>query len=439
MPTQPDSSRSIALDVFRGLTMAGMILVSNPGGPLNYAPLEHAAWNGWTPTDLVFPSFAFILGVALTFSLASRRARTEWQGLSLFDWLVPILLVAKFGQMLAGQTAGFTHPPVPSIGGYNFFFAAMAVLLVLLPQLERRAVKHGGSLVLQVIHRGFVLFALGFVWDFDATNPAGFRVLGVLQRLGIVYLVAGLIVLNTRRAVQAAWAGGLLAIYWVLMKSVPVPGHGAGVLTMEGNLAGYVDRLILGRAHMYEPRPLPYWDPEGILGSIPAVATGLLGALAGGWMREEHPAMQKIGRLLLAGIVLLVVGLSLNPWFPINKNLWSPSFVLVTGGFDFILLGACIWVVDFKLVRRPFLPFIVLGSNSILIYVLSGTFMHYAGEISGGTMNGVAISAKDAAYQYGFAWWLSPQNASLGMALAYVALWMAIAGVLYHRRKFIKI
>jgi predicted acyltransferase len=432
-------NRSSALDVFRGLTMAGMILVINPGGHLSYAPLEHAEWNGWTPTDLIFPSFAFILGVALMYSLASRRARTEWKGLSLFDWIVPILAVIQYAIRIWTMTGGFTHAPDPPLDGYDLFFVAVFILLIALPQLERRATRYGGSRFLQVVHHGFLIFALGFVADFNPLHPATFRPAGVLQRLGIVYLFAGLIILFTRRRGQIAFVAGLLLVYWILMKYVPVPGYGAGMLTMAGNFAGYVDRLIIGRAHMYLPQPLPYWDPEGILGAIPAIATGLIGALAGGWLLEEKAVARKIPGLVVAGALLLSAGLILSAWFPINKNLWSPSYVLFVGGIDFVLLAACIWVVDVKGVKQSLLPFIVLGSNAILIYVLYGSLLHTAGNIPGGTLNGAAISITDAAYYYLFASWLNPYNASLAMALAYVALWMVIAGVLYRRKVFVKV
>ena len=425
-------NRSWALDVFRGVILAGMILVSNPGGSSIYAPLEHAAWN-------VFPSFAFAIGAALVYALDARRTRSTWRGLGLLDWILPVLVVIKYAAKLTTQTDTFRHAADPPLGGYDIFFAVLLLLLVVLPRLERRAVNRGGGLSLQVMHHGFLIFALGFIWDFNAANAGGFRTLAVLQRLGIVYLFAGLILLKTSRRGQIAWAAALLAIYWVLMKSVPVPGYGAGVLTMEGNLAGYIDRLIIGPSHMYIPGPPTSWDPEGLLGAIPAVATALLGALAGGWMRAEKKIGATMAGLLIPGALLTIAGLALAPWFPVNKNLWSPTYVLLAGGIDFVLLAACIWWVDFKHVTKPFLPFIVLGANSILVYVLSGTIWHYLGEIPGGSLHGAVISLKDAIFERGFAGWLNPYNASLAMALAYVVLWTAIAGVLFRRKIFVRI
>ena len=432
-------NRSVALDVFRGLTMAAMILVSNPGGAQSYAALEHAAWNGWTPTDFVFPAFAFAIGVALMYSLASRRTHPEWDGLSLFDWITPILAVIQYLVKLLAQTDGFRHAPNPSIGSYDLFFATIIILLILLPQLERRAISTGGGPYLRLLHHGVLLFALGFIWNLDPTNAAGFRIMGVLQRLGIIYLIGGLIILKTGRQGQIAFVAGLLALYWTLMHFVPVPGYGAGVLTMEGNLAGYIDRVILGRAHLLIPKPLPYWDPEGLLGAIPATATLLLGALAGGWIREEKSLGRKVSGLLVVGSLLCLAGLWLDRWFPINKNLWSPPYVLFTGGVNCIVLGVCIWLADLRGIRKPLLPFVVLGANSILMYLLPSTILHYAASISAGTWNGVAINSNEAIYRSAFAPWLTPRNASLAMAIAYVVVWMIVAGVLYRRRVFVKL
>lgn len=436
---QLNPNRSLALDVFRGLTIAGMILVNNPGSPERYATLKHAAWDGWTLTDLVFPFFAFIVGVALTYAIANRRPRTEWPGLSLFDRITIGLLVVKWGIRIATQTGGLTHAPNPALGGWDLFLAILVVVVIALPLLHRRAVRRGGSRALEIVHHGVLLFALGFVWDLNAGNFGSYRLFGVLQRLGVIYLAVGLIVLTCRRRGQLLIAAGLLAIYWLLMVLVPVPGHGAGVLTDAGNLASYLDWWLLNHAGMYTGGPLPYWDPEGFLSTIPAIVTGLLGALAGGWLREERPMRGNVLGLLLWGGVLAATGLWCDRWFPINKNLWSPPFVLLTGGIALVTLAACVWLVDMKGVRRSVAPFLVLGSNSILLYLLSETVRHYLGEIPAGTVNGVEVNLWQALYHVAFASWLAPLNASLALAICYVALWAAVAGVLYRRRIFVRI
>ncbi len=427
-------NRSYALDVFRGLTLAGMILVNNPGGPQTYPILGHAAWNGLTIADLVFPSFAFILGVAVSYSLANRRARTEWQGLSLFDWLVPIMAVVLYAIKIAVQTGGFKHGLTPPLQVYDLIFPTIFLVSILLPQLERRACEKGGSLYLQVIHHGLLLLFVGFVWSFDPTNPGGYRILGVLHRLGFVYLFTALIVLKTDRRGQIAFAAGLLAFYWIVMKYISVPGCGAPHLTQECNMAGYIDNLLL-HGHLYRPG----WDPEGLFHTIPAIASGLLGCLAGGWLREEKPIGERMAGLFVAGNILIVVGMIMNISFPINKNLWSPSFVVVVGGFDMVVLAICVWFVDFKGVKKIVMPLVGLGANSIFLYLLSGTFMHYVSFIPAGKINGEKVALTSAFYQYVYTPWLNPFNSSLASALTYVAIWMCVGLYFYRKNIFIKL
>jgi predicted acyltransferase len=427
-------NRTLALDVFRGITISGMILVNNPGGSQSYAPLEHAAWHGWTPTDLVFPSFAFILGVAVSYSLANRRAKKEWAGLSLFDYILPILTFIMYIGKIMVQTGFLKHGLDPAITAWDLIFPVIFILSILLPQLERRACEKGGSLYLQVLHHGFLILATGFIWSFDPTNPGHFRILGVLQRLGLVYIFASLIVLNTDRRGQIIATAGLLGLYWALMKLVPVPGCGAGLLTRECNPAGYLDNILL-RGHLYTPN----WDPEGLLHTIPSIATGLLGCIAGDWLRAKKPIGERMAGLFVAGNILIVAGLCLNLYFPINKNLWSPTYVLFVGGIDMAALAICVWFIDFKGFKKQAAPLVAIGSNSIFVYLMSGFFIHYICLIPAGTQNGVAINAKQAFYNIFYGSWLSPCNASLALSLTYVAIWVGISMILYKKKVFIKI
>ncbi|MEW6202167.1 MAG: DUF5009 domain-containing protein, partial [bacterium] len=262
--TKDKPKRLLSLDVFRGITIAGMILVNNHGPDATpYAPLRHADWHGWTPTDLVFPFFVFIMGVSMAFSFARR---TE--------------------------------------SGHS----------------KRNFLRH-------IVKRSVILFVLGLLWNFDIMKLPYWRIMGVLQRLALVYLFASLIVLYTRRRGQAISAAALLALYWALMKLVPVPGFGAGDLSREGNLAGYIDNLLL-KGYLYTPT----WDPEGLLHTIPAIAGGLIGCLVGHWIRSDKGITEKISGLAVAGNIFIVAGLILHSWFPINKNLWSPSYVIFISG-----------------------------------------------------------------------------------------------------------
>ncbi|HEX5707738.1 MAG TPA: heparan-alpha-glucosaminide N-acetyltransferase domain-containing protein, partial [Pyrinomonadaceae bacterium] len=250
------AGRMVSLDVFRGITIAGMILVNNPGTwSAIHPPLAHAEWHGWTPTDLVFPFFLFIVGVSITLALSRRAER----------------------------------------GG------------------PRR------DLYLKILRRAAVIFALGLLLaGFPNYDLSTIRIPGVLQRIAVCYLVASVIFLNTRWRAQAVIAASLLLVYWAMMVLIPVPGYGAGDLGMEGNLAAYVDRAVLG-AHTWKP----VYDPEGILSTIPAIATTLGGVLTGHWLRSRRMELEKVAGLFVAGACLAVAGWMWGGWFPVNKALWT--------------------------------------------------------------------------------------------------------------------
>jgi predicted acyltransferase len=365
-----DSPRLQSLDVFRGLTVAGMLLVNNPGSwEQIYPPLEHAAWNGWTPTDLVFPFFLFIVGTAMAFALGRRlelgfRARQ----------LIPRIIWRG--------------------------------LLIILLGLFLNAVPH-------------------FQWDHV-------RFPGVLQRIGVVYLAAGVIFVVTGPATEALVAAILLVGYWLAMTRLALPGMPAGSLSMDANLAQYIDlRLFAG--HMWKTSS----DPEGLLSTIPAVATCLLGGLAGRWLRTDRPAGEKAAGLFVAGIVGILLGLLWDRWFPINKNLWTSSYVLFTAGMALQGLGACYTVIDIWNIRRWDWPFLVLGSNALAAFALSGLWARFliswhvgAGE-DRDTLGGWI-------YEHWFASWAGPLNGSLAFAVVTVLLFVAVLAVPYRRRWYLR-
>jgi len=364
-------ARLESLDVFRGLTTAGMILVSTPGTwTAVYAPLDHALWNGWTPTDLVFPFFLFAMGAAVPFALARRR------------------------------------------GG------------------PRRIRTH-------VLRRAAILFLLGLALNAIETTPPlqieTFRIPGVLQRIAIVYLVVAWLAEQTSWRVQAAIAGGLLVGYWLLLTIVPVPGAGAGVLTPAGNLASYVDRALLGR-HLLTP----LYDPEGLLSTLTATATALGGVLAGGWLiepRVHHRSMW----LLAGGASAIAIGLAWGRLFPINKNIWTSSFAVMSAGFAALVFAVCHLVVDASGWRAWSQPFAAFGRNPLAAYFLS---VGLDSVLTRWTLPDGG-SLKAFCYRVGFASWLRPccgaETASLAYAVAYVALWGVVLWELYRRRVFIAI
>jgi predicted acyltransferase len=354
-------SRLVALDAFRGATMALMVLVNNAGDGRNvYGPLRHSDWNGWTITDVVFPTFLWIVGVAITLSVGSR--------------------------------------------------------------LERGVAR--SALMRQVLRRALFLYALGLlVYLYPHFDFSTMRVLGVLQRIAICYLIASAIYLATTTVrARILWIVSLLAGYWLLMMLVPVPGFGSGRLDVEGNLAHYVDRMVLGQ-HNY--RSTKTWDPEGIVSTLPAIATTLFGILAGQLLRLKKSLVERTTVLFFIGNALLAVGLICDAWLPINKKLWTSSFALFTAGLAFILLAMFLYLVDHRGYRRVFQPFVIMGMNAIAIYMLS--------ELLAISLN--ALRLQDWIYRHFFVVLASPRNASLLWAVSFTLL-MYLAGYVMYRKKW---
>ena len=370
MPDSPLSQRLVSLDAFRGLTIAAMILVNNPGSWGNiYPPLAHAEWHGWTPTDLIFPFFLFIIGVSMTFSFAKR--------------------------------------------------------------LEDSDKSH---LYRQVFRRSAIIYGLGLLLsafpDFDFGN---LRYIGVLPRIAVVYLATSMLVLNLSRRAQVWVFAGLLLVYWGLMKLVPVPGFGAGVLTPEGNLAGWIDSVVLpGR--LYQGT----WDPEGLLSTLPAIATALSGVFTGYWLRSGRDRGVIARGMLGVGGLALVAGLVWSHWFPINKNLWTSSYVLFSTGAALSCLAICYWLIDVRGFRRWAQPAVVFGVNAIAAFVLSGLVTRLLIRIHV-PADPDPITLKQWIYETLFAYWASPVNASLAYAVTYLLLWWVLMALLYRRKIFIKI
>ncbi len=366
-----------SLDVFRGATVAAMLLVNNPGswGHI-YAPLAHAAWNGWTPTDLIFPFFVFIVGVAAVLSFASRRARGA-----------------------------------------------------------RRS-----DLVRKVVSRAAVIFAVGLVMNgFPTYDVGSIRIMGVLQRIALAYLVGGLIVLYTRERGRVVAAAILLYGYWALQTLVPVPGtHGrAGVLEPGLDLGAWIDRTVLGARHLWIYSAT--WDPEGLLSTMGAAATLLLGSLAGEWLRSDRSTHEKTVGLLLAGNLALALGLAWNAALPINKNLWTGSYAVFTAGFAAVTLAFSYWIVDVRGHGGAWTaPFVAFGTNAIAAFFLSGVFTRGLNLIRVGE-GARATSLYAWLYAHLFLPWLGPFDASLAFALTYVALFTALVMAMQRRGIAIKV
>jgi predicted acyltransferase len=386
-PTRPE--RTVSLDVFRGATIAAMILVNDPGSWSHvYPPLEHAEWNGWTPTDLIFPFFLFIVGVSLTLSFASRIARG----------------------------------------------------------ISRRA------LVFHVVRRSALIFFIGlFLNGFPSFDISSIRIMGVLQRIALCYLAAGLLYLFTFQTearageptrvcanlrVTAIVAITLLVGYWALLTFIPVPGYGAGHLGKDDNLSAYIDRSLLG-GHLWEESKT--WDPEGCLSTLPAIASLLVGILAGEWLRSNREGSRKALGLAIVGLVLLVVGRLLHPLFPINKNLWTSSFVLFTSGCAMLTLAACYWIADVRRLRTWAKPFLVFGTNAILAYALAALVSELSTDFEFTNATGRDTTAHGWIYQRFFVAHLSPINASLGFAIFFVLMIFLLLWPFYRWKVFLRV
>lgn len=357
--------RVLSVDALRGLTVAAMVLVNNPGTwRAVYPPLRHAEWHGWTPTDMVFPFFLFVVGVSIPLALGAIRA------------------------------PGGGHPAA------------------------------------RVLRRAAVIFTLGLLLHALPFFPlATLRIPGVLQRIAVCYLLAALLVLATAGTrgwrVQAGVAGALLAGYWLLMTQVAAPGQVPGDLTPAGNLAGYVDRVVLGPRHIWQATRV--YDPEGVLSTLPAVATTLLGVLAGHWLRAGRPAARAAGGLAAGGLAVAALGWLWGLSFPINKALWTSSYALLMAGLAAIALAGCHWLIEVRGRRGWAVPFAVLGVHALTLFFLSSLMAKLLVIVRVGA-GGPRLHAW--LFEHLFAPWASPVNASLAYALAYVLLWWAITWAL---------
>jgi len=353
-------ARLLSLDALRGITVAAMVLVNNPGTwRAVYPPLRHADWHGWTPTDLVFPFFLFIVGVSIPLSLGRR----------------------------AGE--GRERP-----------------------------------VLARVLRRSAVIFLLGIVLNgFPWFDWATLRIPGVLQRIALCYLAAALIYLATGWRGQAWAAAGLLLGYWALMTLVPVPGYGAGDLGKAGSLAAYIDRTLLGSAHLWQQAKV--YDPEGLLSTLPAIATTLLGVLAGGWVAAGRSPKAVAAGLAVAGLAAAVLGAGWGLWFPINKALWTSSYALFTAGLAAVTLSGCYWLVEARGFRRWAWPFAWFGVNALALFFLSTLAAKVLLLVRVGPE---ATRLHAWLFERLFVTWAASLNASLASvslawALAYVLIW----------------
>jgi predicted acyltransferase len=453
------SERLISLDVFRGITIAGMVLVNNPGTwSAMYGPLDHAEWDGWTPTDFIFPFFLFIVGVAMTFSFDKRLA-SGFSKVRLFEQVVRRTIILFFlGLILTGfPNFRLIAPYLLTLVGLEFLFRDEPIVSLGTTSQSKLNKAIGWSLVVVAVLWFFIDIGhfngkvKGSEWKylFPLTNDAGggvIRVPGVLQRIALCYFLASVIMMFTGLRGRIAWVVGILAGYWLVMKYIHAPADWviggnpdapAGA-PFPGGLNDWIDVKLLG-AHLYNGRP----DPEGLLSTLPATATTLMGILTGTFLHTDQSRDRKAAGMYTAGAVLLFVGIIMHQYFPINKKIWSSTFVVFMAGWALAFLAFCFYLIDVLGYKKWATPFLVFGTNAILAFFGSSMLSRLMGMVRWNEMiDGVekTWNVKSFIYEKGFCSWLSnPKDSSLGFALFYIVLWLALMYPLYRKKIFLKV
>ncbi|MHB1674737.1 MAG: acyltransferase family protein [Acidobacteriaceae bacterium] len=371
------ATRLVSLDVLRGITIAFMILVNNGIQSYAYPALEHAEWNGWTPTDLVFPTFLFLVGVSIVFAFESRLARGASKS----------------------------------------------------------------SLLIHTFRRASILFALGLIVNgFPHFPLATWRIYGVLQRIAICFLIASILYLLDRRpGSKIVLVVVALLGYWVLLRWVPVPGFGMPgrdipLFDPTHNLGAYIDRHVFpGRLYV------GVRDPEGLLSTIPALGTTLLGMLTAMWLRSKRSAASKAWGMLAAGVLGILLGLLWGRWFPINKNLWSSSFVLFAAGVALVAFSICYWAIDIRNWKKGWTyVWLVFGMNAITAYVFS--------ELLSSTLHAIHVrmgpeTERLSWYYFAHCFAAIPSRPmeSLAYSISIVAICFVPVAILYRKKIFLKV
>lgn len=381
--TKVSKQRLLSLDFLRGLIVAGMVLVNNPGSWANiYEPLKHAQWNGCTPADLIAPFFLFIVGISIVTSMSDSQKLSATHSQISWKAFKRMLIIFGLGLFLSLYPNIFTDP-----------FKAFQTV----------------------------------------------RIPGVLQRIAVVYFISTVIFLKLSPGSIFKLMSGILVVYWILLIWVPVPGVGYANLEKETNLSAWIDRTVFKEAHLW--KAAVKWDPEGILSTISAISTSLLGVLTGILLHKKNLSeAQKVAWIFSFGAFATMVGLAWSLTFPINKYLWTSSYVLYTGGLAMIALALCYWLIDVKEYRKFTKPAVVFGVNAILVFFVSGLLPRTLNLIKITLPNGNQVGSATYLYRACFLpYFSSPFNASLAWASMWVLLWMGVLWVMYNRRIFIKV
>ena len=368
------SERLVSLDAFRGAVMAAMVLVNNPGRwAVVYTPLRESEWHGWTFADCIFPSFLFIIGVALVFSFAR----------------------------------------------------------------EIDSAEIGEKTIRRILRRTCILFILGLLLNgFPYYELSDLRVPGVLQRIAICYLAASLIALKSRINTQICILAGLLISYGFMLQLIPVPGAEPGTLEPGKNLPSYIDGLLLPGHLWYNIRA---YDPEGILATIPAVATTLFGVLTGHWLRSSRSVQEKAVGMLIVGFVLLLAGQALDVWIPINKGIWTSPYAIFMAGMSLACLAVFCWLIDAKGYRKAATPLVIFGRNALTAYLFSELLSKTLRAIEVTRADGRRSTLKRYIFDTVYAPIASGKRASLIFAVSFALLTFLVVWAMWKKRWFLRV
>ncbi|QDW23030.1 acyltransferase family protein [Flavobacterium sp. KBS0721] len=419
--------RLISLDVFRGLTILLMTIVNNPGDWGNvYPPLLHAEWHGCTLTDLVFPFFIFIMGVAVPLAMPDKF----YDGTTFNKILVRSLRMLCLGIFFNffGKIQLFGLEGIPLLMGRLIITVAVGYALM-------------GSFSSKI--KNILAFSILFIYLLLAYSGIeayqDVRLPGVLQRIAIVYFVVSLLYLKTSQKTQIITGIVLLLGYWAIMTLIPVPGIGEANLDKGTNLASWLDSILL-KGHMY--RGTVTWDPEGILSTIPSIVNGIIGLLIGQLLQTDMIKIQKAQRMGIIGTILIFFGLIWDIIFPINKSLWTSSYVLYTTGLATVVLTILYYIIDIANYKKGFKPFLVWGVNPMIVFFTSQIIPQALVMIEFQNPHHPAekINLLNYLYTFGIAPFFSnPMTASLAGALVYVGIWTFILWVFYKKKLIFKV
>lgn len=422
-----NKERLLSLDIFRGFTILLMTIVNNPGSwETIYPPLKHAEWNGCTPTDLVFPFFIFIMGTAIPFAMPEKK----WDAIVFQKIVVRSLRIFCLGLFLNF----FSNIQILGLEGLSLIMVRIVItLLVAYALLGNFSSKVKTGLAFGLF--GWMLFlAFSGIEAYEAV-----RIPGVLQRIGIVYFFVALLYLKSDYKKQILIASILLLGYWAIMTLVPVPGIGGANLDKETNLAAWLDNYMLN-GHLWGA--VKTWDPEGILSTIPAMASGIIGMLIGQLFHLPDPKSEIVKKVALAGAGLLVLGLLWDIAFPINKSLWTSSFAVYTAGIASLCLIVLYYIIDVKHYSKWCRVFLFWGINPMIVFFFSGIIPRILSAIF--IQNPVIADEKISVQSYFYQYCLSPlfenpMNASASYALIYALFWCLVLWILYQKKLIFKV